>query len=298
MFDQGETIRKVPVCGQDRAQQVFYKGHRIVATLVLAVLGSAKGLIVQVLVFGDLGLQRNVSAYIESAAIKEQRGQQTAHATIPIIERVDAQEIMDEHRNGDQRLQLQIPDHAIVFRADLIQRRRCFEGREGREQDLHMTVRVGGADIVLHVLGLPGQGVVGVAVQDLVELEDVIAGDGDGVEALVDDGKRVPIPGDLLLAAVPGRGLLRHQLTDAGVRGHDALDGIGGLGALDLSDLHQLFQLLQPLLQVQFLLSGLLVDGRHQAQDLRIPFLLPVFAVIERSHARISSFIPLYLIRI
>ena len=65
--------------------------------------------------------------------------------------------------------------------------------------------------------------------------------------------------------------------------------------ALDLSDLHQLFQRLRPLLQVQFLLSSLLVDGRHQAQDLRIPFLLPVFVVIERSHALTSFFIPLYL---
>ena len=208
---------------------------------------------------------------------------------------MDAQKVVDEHRYGDQRFQLQIPDHPTVFLADPVQRVRRLEGRKGREQDLHMAVRVGGADVVLHVLGLPGQGVVGVAIQDLVELEDVIAGDGDGVEALVDDGKRVPIPGDLLLAAVPGRGLLRHQLTDAGVRGHDALDGVGGLGALDLSDLHQLFQLLQPLLQVQFLLSSLLVDGRHQAQDLRIPFLLPVFAVIERSHALTSPFIPLYL---
>ena len=119
-----------------------------------------------------------------------------------------------------------------------------------------MAVGIGGADVVLHAFGPARHGIVHVAVEDLVELQDVVLGDGDGVEVLVDEVQHVPVTCDLLLVPVPRRCFLLHKLPDTGVCGHDALDGIGCLGALHLCNLYQ------------FLLSGFFINRRNQAQNL------------------------------
>ena len=173
---------------------------------------------------------------------------------------------MDKDRYRQQGLQLHVPDHQIVLFADTIQCGRCFIWSEGSEQDLGMSVLHGRADIVLHVLGMTGNRVVRVTVKDLVQLKDIVARDRDGVKALVNDGKNVAVPGDLLLAAVTRRRLLFNELPDARIRGHDAFYGVGGLGTLDLGDLHQFFQFLRSLLQIQLLLPGFFIDSRHQAK--------------------------------
>ena len=101
-----------------------------------------------------------------------------------------------------------------------------------------------------------------------MELQDVVLGDGDGVEVLVNEVQHIPVTCDLLLVPVSRRCFLLYKLPDTGVCGHDALNGIGCLGALHLCDLYQFLQFLWPLFQVQFLLSGFFIDRRDQAQNL------------------------------
>ena len=175
---------------------------------------------------------------------------------------------MDEYGNNDQRLYFHVPDDPIVLLADPVQGLRRFIGSQWRKQGLHMAVGIGGADVVLHAFGPARHGIVPMAIKDLVELQDVILGDGDGIEVLVDEVQHISVAGDLLLVPVSRRCFLLHKLPDTGVCSHDALNGIGCLGALHLCDLYQFLQFLWPLFQVQFLLSRFFINRRDQAQNL------------------------------
>ena len=66
---------------------------------------------------------------------------------------------MNEDRNNNQRLHFHVADDPVVFLADFIQGFRRFVGCKGSKQSFRMTVGVGRADIILHVLCLSRQGV-------------------------------------------------------------------------------------------------------------------------------------------
>ena len=249
-------------------------------------------IIIEILVFCDFSLQRDIFAHIKSAAVEQQCGQQAAHSAVSIIEGMNAEKVVDEHRNDDQRLHFHVPNDPVVLLANPVQGLRRFIGGQWRKQGLHMAVGIGGADVVLHAFGPARHGIVHVAVEDLVELQDVVLGDGDGVEVLVNEVQHVPVTSDLLFIPVSRHRFLLHKLSDTGVCGHDALNGIGCLGALHLCDLYQFLQFLWPLFQVQFLLSGFFIDRRNQAQNLRVPLLLPDRRVVECTHTLILPSFP------
>ena len=137
-----------------------------------------------------------------------------------------------------------------------------------------MPVRIACADIILDIFRLSCQGIIHVAVHDLMQLEDIIFRDRNGIEAFVDDIQDVTVAGDLLFITVLRSGPLLHKLPDTRIGSNNALNRVGSLGALNLRDLHQLFKLLGPLLQVLLLLSGFPVDGRDISKYVRIPFLV------------------------
>ena len=58
-----------------------------------------------------------------------------------------------------------------------------------------MPIRISGADVVLYTLCLTGHGIVHMAVKDFVQLKDVITGDRDNVEILMNDAQCVTISG-------------------------------------------------------------------------------------------------------
>ena len=159
-----------------------------------------------------------------------------------------------------------------------------------------MAVWIGGADVVSHTFSPTCHGIVRVAVKNLVELQDVILGDGDGVEVLMDEIQRVPVTCNLLLVPVPRHRFLLYKLPDTGVCGYNAFNSIGCLSALYLCNLHQFFQFLWPLFQVQFLLSGLFIDCRDQAQNLRVSLLFPNCGVVECTYTLVSFLISLNFI--
>ena len=74
---------------------------------------------------------------------------------------------MDESRDCNQRLQLHIPNHTVVFLADSVQRFRRFVRGKRCEQRLHMTVRIGGSDIILHTFCAARKRVIHVAVSPM-----------------------------------------------------------------------------------------------------------------------------------
>ena len=83
---------------------------------------------------GDLCLQRNVSPDLEPAPIQQQRRQQPGHAAVAVDERVDAQKVVDEAGDQQQRVRLALADGAIVRVAQVRHRSRRFIGREGSEE--------------------------------------------------------------------------------------------------------------------------------------------------------------------
>ena len=176
---------------------------------------------------------------------------------------MNAQEVMDENRDCNQRLQLHISNHTVVFLADSVQRFRRFIRGKRREQRFHMTVRIGGSDIILHAFCAARKRVIHVAVQDFVKLQDIVLRNWYRVKTLMNDTQHIAVSSNLLLISVPRRGFLLDELPDSGTRGDDALDGIRCLSALYLGNLHELFKFLRTLLQIQFLLSGFLVYGRN-----------------------------------
>ena len=150
-------------------------------------------IIIEILVFCDFSLQRDIFAHIKSAAVEQQCGQQAAHSAVSIIEGMNAEKVVDEHRNDDQWLHFHVPNDPIVLLADPVQGLRRFIGSQWRKQGLHMAVGIGGADVVLHVFGPARHGVVHVAVEDLVELQDVVLCNRDGVKVLMDEVQHIPV---------------------------------------------------------------------------------------------------------
>ena len=200
---------------------------------------------------------------------------------------------MDKNRNCNQRFQFHISNHTVVFLADSVQRFRRFIRGKRREQRFHMTVRIGGSDIILHAFCAARKRVIHVAVQDFVKLQDIVLRDWNRIKALVNDAQHIAVTCNFLLVTVSRRGFLLDELPDSGTRGDDALDGIRCLGALYLGNFHELFEFFRALLQIQFLLTGFLVYGRNQAKNIRVPLLLLDCGVIEGSHSLTSICFPL-----
>ena len=170
---------------------------------------------------------------------------------------------MYKGRNGNERLKLHIADHTVILVTDGFKCLRCLKGVKRRKQRFSMSVGIGCADIVLNALGFSRHRVVHMAIKNFVKLKNIVRCQGDDIKALMNNVQHVAVSGNLLLIAVSGRGLLAHQLTDTGARGHDALNGIGCLGALYLCDLNKLFKLLGAPFQIQFLLSDFLVNSSN-----------------------------------
>ena len=195
---------------------------------------------------------------------------------------------MDENRDCNQRLQFHISNHTVVFLADSVQRFRRFIRGKRREQRFHITVRIGGSDIILHTFCAARKRVVHVTVQDFMKLQDIVLRNWNRIKALVNDTQHIAVSGNFLLVTVPRRGFLFDELPDSGTRGDDALNSIRCLSTLYLGNFHELFEFLRTLLQIQFLLAGFLVYSRNQAKNIRVPLLLLDCGVIEGSHSLTS----------
>ena len=192
---------------------------------------------------------------------------------------------MDEHRNCDQWFYFKVPDHTVIFFADSIKSRWRFVRSQWGEKNFAMSIGIGCADIILYVLRPSCDGVVHVAVQNLMQLQNIILRNRNHIKIFMNEVQDITVACNLLFITVARRRFFLHELLDSGAGGHDSLDGIGCFGALHLCNLHQTFQLFRTLLQVKFLLTRFFIDCSNIAENLGIPFLLFDFGVIECSHA-------------
>ena len=68
-------------------------------TVKPAVLAGFQCVIIKILITGDLALQGDIFSYIVAAPVEQKGSKQAAHSSVTVAERMDAQKIMDEHRN-------------------------------------------------------------------------------------------------------------------------------------------------------------------------------------------------------
>ena len=113
-----------------------------------------------------------------------------------------------------------------------------------------MTVRVGGADIVLHTLGSARHRVVHMTVENFMKLQNIVLRDWNSIETFMDNIQRITITCDFLFIAVPGRCFFLDKLLDSCIRGHNAFYGIGSFSTLYLGNFNEFFQLLRALFQI------------------------------------------------
>ena len=112
------------------------------------------------------------------------------------------------------------------------------------------------------------------AVQNFVHLQNIIPRNRNHVEIFVYDIQNVTVTRNFLLVTVSRRSLFGNQLPDSRTCGNDTFDRVGRLSALHFCNLHQFFKFAGALLQIKFLLAGLLINSRDQTENFRIPFLL------------------------
>ena len=93
--------------------------------------------------------------------------------------------------------------------------------------------------MVLHGFCLAGCWIIHMAVENLMELQDVILRDGDDIKIFMDDAQHITIPCNFLLVTILRSRLLFDQLADTRVCRYDAFNSVGCLCTLDLSDFNQ-----------------------------------------------------------
>ena len=94
---------------------------------------AGEGIVVFRLVRIYRRLKRNVLARIESVAVEKKQCQQAAQPSVAVLERVYAEEVVNEYRNCDQRFQFIVTDYTIKLVAYAFECGRCFERIEGSE---------------------------------------------------------------------------------------------------------------------------------------------------------------------
>ena len=142
----------------------------IVLSLTPPCLAQLQGVVVCVLGAGDFAFKRNIAPDRVSAAIQQEGGQETAHTAVSVVEGMDAEKIVDEHRDQDQRIDLLRIGHAVEALADRFYGRRRLKRRKRRKQHKAVTFRISCADIVLRILKGAADPAFGIFEQIPVEL--------------------------------------------------------------------------------------------------------------------------------
>ena len=125
---------------------------------------------------------------------------------------MNAQKIMNEYGNENERIDFPCPERKAKLPADLLHRKRRLIRRKRSEQGTCLSVCVRRVDVVLNVFEFSADGLCRMRVQDLMELQDIVGRKGNVFIIFMNDAQGIPIAGDLLLVARTRCGLIRQQL--------------------------------------------------------------------------------------
>lgn len=162
--DDIDSVLEVAVGGQYNSKKVL--DERGVVVLVLHPFLGAFSEGVIIIGFGHLYLllERDVLPYLISALVEKKRGEEPRHPAVPVVEGMDAEEVVDEDWNDDEGVYAVLVVRLIVFLTEL------FDGFRGlkrlyrpEEDDLRPVLRYG-VDLVWRILELSAESLVGESV--------------------------------------------------------------------------------------------------------------------------------------
>lgn len=203
--------------------------------------------------------QRNVPPYLVTRLVQEQQRKKARHASVPISERVDAQEIEHVRRNEQQRF-----DRACVQRRSIcIVEPRHGIGRQMRGQGLEehdgRPVRSGFGNV--DVCGLPPAAATRNELKEItMQLQHDVRGQRHVCIVGVDGVQNLARASNLLLRAVRRLGAISHEVSNALPRRDNAFNPVRGLRALNERVLGEGLEYLGGLLLEQSLLAAVFAD--------------------------------------
>ena len=80
------------------------------------------------LCFGDLTFQRNIFSNHISCPIQKKCGKKPAHSSVSVVERMNAEKIMDENGNQNESIHLLVIHHTIKIPTDGVNGLGCLIG--------------------------------------------------------------------------------------------------------------------------------------------------------------------------
>ena len=207
------AVVQVPIGGNDGAEQIFYKRGGVIPLFMPASLGILQRNIIGILILRNLRFQGNIFPHLVPCTVQQQRCKQPGHSAIAVQKRVNAEKVVDEHRDNQQCIHLSLPNGAIVRLADFAHGIRGFVGSQRCEQRKPVSCGIRCADIILHILKAAAKGRIGVAEQDFMKLQNVVWCQGNIIEIFMHNVQRIPVTGNFPLVAVARGCLLLHQLV-------------------------------------------------------------------------------------
>ena len=136
------TVLKFIVGLDNDAKHILEEWEIIVPVLVPVLGAGLQSLVIGILALFDEHLDTDVLAHDESCAVQEKERQEAAHATVSVIERVDAEEVQDEYRHQKKRIVGAGLDGLVVSGAEVPHGIGRLEGRDRAEADCFRAVGV------------------------------------------------------------------------------------------------------------------------------------------------------------
>ncbi len=264
-----DTILKFTVGLQDHAEQITDERTRIVRALMPHAGTVPQSLVIGLLGFFDQHLKADVFSDDIPRLIQEQQRQESAHASVPVAERMNTEEIQDKDRRDKERIRASIGNGLSICQADFVHGKGRFRASQRTEPDTFIPLRIGFGDDILRDFPMPSEAIWQMRIEISMKLKDQICRKRHKVVALVNGRQNVPVARDFILVAIPRRCLLTQQLPQSCGRGENPLNTIGCLRTLNSSHLQQGIQYISLRGDVKILFPAIFMDARQEARDFR-----------------------------
>lgn len=205
-------------------QQIIHIMPRILLSFVTSVGTQFQCLVLTLLVFLDDPFEADVAPHLIAQVVALQQQEQPGNAAVAVAERMDAEKIQIECRQGDQRMRPAFPHAAIPH----IQKFPHAGGGPGRfdRSEAYPFPAVGKPldDIAVFILEFTG--IPYVAPCEAMELQNCLFGKGECGSIGMDEVERLPVAADLFLIPVMKQLFSQDYRLDAALIHGNAFDAV------------------------------------------------------------------------
>ena len=234
----------------------------------------------------------NILPDLISVLVKQKKRQQTAHPSVSVIERMNAQKIMDEYRYYQKRINLVSFRHFFVLLTYCINARFCFKRFCRHESNELRSICMCFLDIILSYLILPSKTRIRILHQIPMELKYNVSCNRDESMPFMNCIQDITVSCYLFLASAFWKSLLFYNLSKTRTGSNNSLYSVRRFYRLHLCYFDKTLQLNGFLPRKQLLPPLALMNEDKIIQDLIIPFKRFIFVVIKAPHFLIILFIP------